>query len=383
MTLDSCYQLDWNGLEQQLRSGFAVTRRPKVRVKALRARLRLTFGLYPADMGELLEAKLETPGVYLSCGVHGGSVHTTETARATQKIKRQLRSGASNTTTTASSSATTAVFDPMRAALLCFPTPCVRQPSPNFNPLPVPPLCRPPHLASAASPKTARLSLLPRRRRRRGRPPGLVASAGTEEAELQPPAGQQQGDATPMTWRTFARSKATCCSGIPAPVLELLKKNRDMLFGEVKLTIMIEDPRDIERKRLLGIEDPDEVTRDDLAAALEDVNEGRIPENRNALRLLAKEMTEWPDLEVEVPKKKSKPNKSLYAKATDTGVDPKMAAKRLNIDWDSAADVESDDEADDIEVPPAVGYGALYLVTALPLVIGISVVLILFYNSLQ
>jgi hypothetical protein len=37
------------------------------------------------------------------------------------------------------------------------------------------------------------------------------------------------------------------------------------------LTVMIEDPRDIERKRLLGIEDPDEVTRDDLADALEDV----------------------------------------------------------------------------------------------------------------
>ncbi|XP_020087128.1 protein CHLOROPLAST ENHANCING STRESS TOLERANCE, chloroplastic [Ananas comosus] len=263
----------------------------------------------------------------------------------------------------------------MRAALLCFPTPCVRQPSPNFNPLPVPPLCRPPHLASAASPKTARLSLLPRRRRRRrGRPPGLVASAGTEEAELQPPAGQQQGDATPEDLENVRQIQR---------VLELLKKNRDMLFGEVKLTIMIEDPRDIERKRLLGIEDPDEVTRDDLAVALEDVNEGRIPENRNALRLLAKEMTEWPDLEVEAPKKKSRPNKSLYAKATDTGVDPKTAAKRLNVDWDSAADIESDDEAADIEVPPAVGYGALYLVTALPLVIGISVVLILFYNSLQ
>lgn len=29
------------------------------------------------------------------------------------------------------------------------------------------------------------------------------------------------------------------------------------------------------------------------------------------------------------------------------------------------------------------GYGALYLVTALPVLIGISVVLILFYNSLQ
>lgn len=34
---------------------------------------------------------------------------------------------------------------------------------------------------------------------------------------------------------------------------------------------MIEDPRDVERKRLLGIEDPDDVTREDLVAALEDV----------------------------------------------------------------------------------------------------------------
>jgi hypothetical protein len=41
---------------------------------------------------------------------------------------------------------------------------------------------------------------------------------------------------------------------------------------QVKLTIMIEDPRDIERKRTLGIEDPDEITRDDLADALVEVN---------------------------------------------------------------------------------------------------------------
>jgi hypothetical protein len=41
---------------------------------------------------------------------------------------------------------------------------------------------------------------------------------------------------------------------------------------QVKLTIMIEDPRDIERKRTLGIEDPDEITRDDLADALAEVH---------------------------------------------------------------------------------------------------------------
>lgn len=164
-------------------------------------------------------------------------------------------------------------------------------------------------------------------------------------------------------------------------VLELLKKNRDMIFSEVKLTIMIEDPREVERRRLLGIEDLDAPTREDLAEALEQVNEGKVPENRLALKMLAEEMIQWPNLEEAVPKKK--PGKSLYAKATDTGINPEVAAKRLNIDWDSAAEIEEDDNSDETEVPAAVGYGALYLVTAFPVIIGISVVLILFYNSLQ
>lgn len=34
---------------------------------------------------------------------------------------------------------------------------------------------------------------------------------------------------------------------------------------------MIEDPREVERRRLLGIEDLDSPTRDDLAEALEQV----------------------------------------------------------------------------------------------------------------
>lgn len=48
---------------------------------------------------------------------------------------------------------------------------------------------------------------------------------------------------------------------------------------------------------------------------------------------------------------KKKPSKSLYAKATDTGINPKVAAKRLNIDWDAAADIEDDDTSDETEVP--------------------------------
>lgn len=51
---------------------------------------------------------------------------------------------------------------------------------------------------------------------------------------------------------------------------------------------------------------------------------------------------------------KQKPSKSLYAKVTDTGIDPEMAAKRLNIDWDSAAEIEDAGGGDDPEVPSAV-----------------------------
>ncbi|KAJ8765999.1 hypothetical protein K2173_020515 [Erythroxylum novogranatense] len=135
-------------------------------------------------------------------------------------------------------------------------------------------------------------------------------------------------------------------------VLELLRKNRDMLFSEVKLTIMIEDPREVERRRLLGIEDPDAPTRDDLVEALEQVNEGKVPKNRIALRMLAEEMINWPNLEVETPKKSAR--KSLYAKATDTGINPQEAAKRVTMDWDSAADIEEADVNNDTEVPPVV-----------------------------
>ncbi|XP_018477374.1 ycf3-interacting protein 1, chloroplastic [Raphanus sativus] len=166
-------------------------------------------------------------------------------------------------------------------------------------------------------------------------------------------------------------------------VLELLRRNRDMMFNEVKLTIMIEDPRELEKRRLLGIEEEDAPSREDLADALELVNEGKIPKDRLTLQMLYEEMIRWPNLEVEVSKKQR--TKSLYAKSTDTGIDPKEAAKRLNLEWDSAAAIEEADVDDDDTgvAKKAMGYGALYLVSSFPVIIGISVVLILFYNSLQ
>ncbi|KAM5586996.1 ycf3-interacting protein 1, chloroplastic [Rosa sericea] len=137
-------------------------------------------------------------------------------------------------------------------------------------------------------------------------------------------------------------------------VLELLKKNRDMIFNEVKLTIAIEDIREVERRRLLGIEDPDAPTREELAAVLEEVNEGKIPKNRLALKLLAEEMNRWPNLEVQIKPAMKKPGKSLYARVTDTGIDLKEAAKRLNIDWDTAAEIDNADVKDESDVPSVV-----------------------------
>ena len=39
-------------------------------------------------------------------------------------------------------------------------------------------------------------------------------------------------------------------------MIKMLKSNRDMAFNEIKLTVMIEDPRARERRETLGIEVP-------------------------------------------------------------------------------------------------------------------------------
>ncbi|WZY78096.1 hypothetical protein YC2023_024480 [Brassica napus] len=105
-------------------------------------------------------------------------------------------------------------------------------------------------------------------------------------------------------------------------------------------------------------------SREDLAEALEQVDEGKIPKDSLTLQMLYEEMIRWPNLEVEVSKKQPRDS---------------------NVEWDSAAAIEEADVDDDDTgvASKAMGYGALYLVSSFPVIIGISVVLILFYNSLQ
>ncbi|EFJ40350.1 hypothetical protein VOLCADRAFT_121729, partial [Volvox carteri f. nagariensis] len=86
------------------------------------------------------------------------------------------------------------------------------------------------------------------------------------------------------------------CSDI-FEVLKTLKRTRDMSFNEVKLIVSIEDPRARER-RAADMEDERGVSRDEMAAALVDIGEGRIPNDRIALKCLHDEMLNWPFLEV-------------------------------------------------------------------------------------
>eukprot|EP00898_Chlorokybus_atmophyticus_P004823 jgi/Chlat1/5341/Chrsp35S05276 len=184
--------------------------------------------------------------------------------------------------------------------------------------------------------------------------------------------------------------------------LDMLRDKRDMPFNEVRLTIMIEDPRDTERRERLGIENESGVSRDELAAALMEVKEGKTPQDRAALRLLADELLNWPGLDQEAPADEEV--QSPYAEVTSTGLSVAERSRRANeakemqqrkrdreragdANYDPDLDVDNDEEEKEpgleAKLPPWLGYGFLYIVSAIPVIIGVTVVVVLFVNSLQ
>ena len=78
-------------------------------------------------------------------------------------------------------------------------------------------------------------------------------------------------------------------------VLRQLKEGRDMDFNEVKLIVQVDDPRNDDIRKM-GMEDSSGVSRDEMAAALTAVAEGQLPRDRLALKVLHREITNWPFL---------------------------------------------------------------------------------------
>ena len=79
-------------------------------------------------------------------------------------------------------------------------------------------------------------------------------------------------------------------------VIRTLKEKRDMDVREAKLIVQIDDPRNDEMRKM-GMEDSAGVSRDEMAAALDEVVAGTVPKDRIALRTLHAEMSDWPFLD--------------------------------------------------------------------------------------
>lgn len=159
-------------------------------------------------------------------------------------------------------------------------------------------------------------------------------------------------------------------------MIKMLKSNRDMAFNEIKLTVMIEDPRARERRENLNIENDSGVSRDELSAALTEVAEGRIPKDRLALRELAREMAEWPYADLSNDSRLDQV-KDDGAELGDGEINKGRRQKLIGRDRN-----EKPQGIQDL-LPDWVGYGALYTVSSAPVIIGVVVVLVLFFNSVK
>ncbi|GJP41183.1 hypothetical protein CLOM_g860 [Closterium sp. NIES-68] len=228
-------------------------------------------------------------------------------------------------------------------------------------------------------------------------------------------AGKDGGEATTGSEGELSAEEAQDLRDIQdiLETIELLKERRDMTVQEIRLVLMIEDPREAERRRQMGIENESGCSRDEIADAFLEVCEDRVPADRMVLRKLAQDMREWPRLREEPAPEDAVGagggRASPYAQITDVGLQGGAAANRpaspfsppataagvgassSASEWDAvvervakAAEKQADEEKDlSSKVPPWVGYSVLYGISIVPIIIGVIVVVILFLNSLQ
>ncbi|CAI7842319.1 unnamed protein product [Closterium sp. NIES-53] len=182
--------------------------------------------------------------------------------------------------------------------------------------------------------------------------------------------------------------------------IELLKERRDMTVQEIRLVLMIEDPREAERRRQMGIENESGCSRDEIADAFLEVCEDRVPADRMVLRKLAQDMRDWPRLREEPGPEDAVgaggQRTSPYAQITDVGLQGGAQANRTPAaysasatsapatsaggssasQWDAvvervekAAEKQAEEEKDlSSKVPSWVGYSVLYGISTIPII---------------
>ena len=165
-------------------------------------------------------------------------------------------------------------------------------------------------------------------------------------------------------------------------VLNILYTRREMTPNEVRLVLGIEDPRAAQRRDMYGIEVDSGVSRDDLVAALTDVQAGRLPADALALQQLVTELQAWPYLEGDEPLRGEAGAPSPYAAVTETGLSPAARAAQAARAKALAEAEEPEKDLSDF-LPKWVGYSAVYLVSAIPVFITVAVLALLFVTSLK
>lgn len=171
-------------------------------------------------------------------------------------------------------------------------------------------------------------------------------------------------------------------------ILRTLKAKRDMTVNEARLIVAIEDPRTREQRQL-GIEDERGVSRDEMAAALLDVAEGRIPKDRLALKCLLEDMQSWPFLDADdaAAAADDAANSSASSSRASSGPSAPVADDASSIvkPYIMSNELRKGEEPQSLTdmLPDWVGYGTLYGISIIPVLIVVAVVSVLFFSSLK
>ena len=169
-------------------------------------------------------------------------------------------------------------------------------------------------------------------------------------------------------------------------MLVQLGTRRDMSINEVRLVLMVEDLRATQRREQYGIEVESGVSRNEILAALTDVQSGRVPADRLALRQLVSELQGWPYLESDEALRGEGP--SPYAEVTNTGLSKaQRLAQAQRAQGAAQTQPEAMEEAPEKDLsdflPKWVGFSAVYLISAIPVFITVAVLTLLFITSLK
>lgn len=154
--------------------------------------------------------------------------------------------------------------------------------------------------------------------------------------------------------------------------LKVLIERYDMTVNEVKLTLAIDHRT---KNKVVASKPTSSVTREMVASAYLDVIAGTIPRNKIALKILAHDIDDWLTLD------RAPSNSFPYENKKTTW---NLEKNSLKIETDKQRHARLNETSNEkwYTLPTWLGFGALYIISATPILIALCTVGILFASSL-